>query len=329
MSPMALEDEAFPTLTDADLAVVREFGAARPMVAGEYLYREGDVTYDFFVVVSGAVEAVSTADGTERVIAHHEAGRFLGELNLLTGQRVFVSARVVESGEVVVVPRERLRQMIARSPSLGDTILAAFDGSAVRPYDRGCHLHPRHRLALLPRITPGPRVPGPKPDPARMAGPRSRCRGRGAAERVQCRPGRAARRHRLGIGPAWAHARRLGRLPRPHGPEPPRSLLRPGRRGSRARRSGRIRLRCVGRAPDARRRGPQRRWPGRVELSDRELSWLSHRHLRRRPHHAGRRPGREVRGPPHGPVRGRVPALGGRATSSSGSPTGRTSPVGP
>jgi thioredoxin reductase (NADPH) len=123
---MANEDEAFPTLTDADLAVVREFGATRPMVAGEYLYREGDVTYDFFVVVSGEVEAVSTSDGIERVIAQHGAGRFLGELNLLTGQRVFVSARVVEPGEIVVVPRGRLREMIARRPSLGDTILAAL-----------------------------------------------------------------------------------------------------------------------------------------------------------------------------------------------------------
>ena len=70
--------------------------------AGDYLYREGDPTYDFFVVVSGAVDIVVHSDGEERVIARHGAGRFLGELNLLTGLRVFVSARVVEPGEVIV-----------------------------------------------------------------------------------------------------------------------------------------------------------------------------------------------------------------------------------
>jgi thioredoxin reductase (NADPH) len=72
------------------------------------------------------VEIVVPADGTDRVIARHGAGRFLGELNLLTGQRVFVSARVVEPGEVIVLPRSQLRRLIATNTHLGDIILAAF-----------------------------------------------------------------------------------------------------------------------------------------------------------------------------------------------------------
>ena len=123
---MADDAVAFPTLSEADMAAIGEFGTRRPIAEGEYLYREGDVTYDFFVVVSGAVEIVSPSGGTERVIARHGPGRFLGELNLLTGLRVFVSARVVEPGEVLVVPRDNLRRIIATRPGLGDTILAAF-----------------------------------------------------------------------------------------------------------------------------------------------------------------------------------------------------------
>jgi thioredoxin reductase (NADPH) len=123
---MADDAVAFPTLSAADMAAIAELGTRRPMAKGEYLYREGDVTYDFFVVVSGAVEAVSTSGGTERVIARHGPGRFLGELNLLTGLRVFVSARVVEPGEVLVVPRDDLRRIISTRPGLGDVILAAF-----------------------------------------------------------------------------------------------------------------------------------------------------------------------------------------------------------
>src|SRR5438094_9460673 len=73
-----------------------------------------------------AVEIVVNDQGKEKVIARHDAGRFLGELNLLTGQRVFVSARVAESGEVIVVPRDALRRLIATDPSLSDKILAAF-----------------------------------------------------------------------------------------------------------------------------------------------------------------------------------------------------------
>jgi len=93
---------------------------------GEYLYREGDVAYDFYVLVSTEVEIVMAVDDGERVIARHGPGRFLGELNMLTGLRVFVSARVAKSGEVVVLTRDQLRQLMTTNARLGDTILAAF-----------------------------------------------------------------------------------------------------------------------------------------------------------------------------------------------------------
>ena len=99
---MAAEtDDAFPPLDDAELAALRPLGVPRPVSAGEYLYREGDPGYDFYVVLSGAVEIVVSPDGNERVIARHSPGRFLGELNLLTGQRVIVSARVAHATMVV------------------------------------------------------------------------------------------------------------------------------------------------------------------------------------------------------------------------------------
>jgi thioredoxin reductase (NADPH) len=123
---MADDAVAFPTLDDSDLAVIEELGNRRALALGEYLYREGDASYDFYVIVSGAAEIVVRSDGEERVLARHGPGRFLGELNLLTGQRVYLSARVVEPGEVIVVPAAALRELIATKPGLGDTILAAF-----------------------------------------------------------------------------------------------------------------------------------------------------------------------------------------------------------
>ena len=123
---MADEDEAFPTLDAPDMALVTRLGVRRQVQAGEYLFQEGDVTYDFFVLISAEVEIVVAVDGSERVIVHHGPGRFLGELNMLSGLHAFVSAKVVASGEVVVVSRDRLRQLMATNPRLGDTILAAF-----------------------------------------------------------------------------------------------------------------------------------------------------------------------------------------------------------
>src|SRR2546428_1527667 len=74
-------------------------------------------------VLAGGVEIVVHADGTDRVIARHGPGRFVGELNLVTGLRVFVSARVVEPGEVVVVSRQALQHLLATETRLSDIIL--------------------------------------------------------------------------------------------------------------------------------------------------------------------------------------------------------------
>src|SRR5882762_4249943 len=123
---VAANPDAFQQLTDAELATLGQLGVRRAVAAGEYLYRESDPGYDFYVVLSGAVEIFVKSEGQERIIARHEAGRFLGELNLLTGQRVYVSARVAEPGEVLAVPRDALRRLIATDASLSDKILAAF-----------------------------------------------------------------------------------------------------------------------------------------------------------------------------------------------------------
>jgi thioredoxin reductase (NADPH) len=124
--PMADDADAFVSLDGAELAELEQFGVRQPVAVGDYLYREGDVSYDFYVVLRGVVEIIATSAGEERVIARHGPGRFLGELNLLTGQRVYVSARGAEAGEVIAIPRDALRRLIASHAGLSDKILAAF-----------------------------------------------------------------------------------------------------------------------------------------------------------------------------------------------------------
>src|SRR5260370_28493533 len=124
--PMDDDEVASPILSPPEIAAIDALGKRRAVSGGDYLYREGDAKYDFYVIVSGAVEIVVQADGTERLVARFGPGQFLGELNLLSGQRVYVSARVAESGEVIDVPAATLRELFASRPKLADTILAAF-----------------------------------------------------------------------------------------------------------------------------------------------------------------------------------------------------------
>jgi thioredoxin reductase (NADPH) len=119
-------DEAFPTLTDADLALVQAYGERRAVSTGEYLFRQGDQRDDFYVVLSGAIDIIVHSDNQDRVLVSHGPGRFVGELNLLTGLRLLVSARAAQAGEVVVVSRQGWRALIATNPRLSDTILTAL-----------------------------------------------------------------------------------------------------------------------------------------------------------------------------------------------------------
>ena len=119
-------DGAFPRLDEAQRARFRELGEVRAVEPGEVLFREGDETSDFFIIESGSVTIVQGYGRENRVIAVHGAHRFLGEIGLLAGQRLYLTGVVREPGEVIAVPLEKLREIVAQDKTLSDLILGAF-----------------------------------------------------------------------------------------------------------------------------------------------------------------------------------------------------------
>jgi thioredoxin reductase (NADPH) len=117
---------AFPRLDADQRARLRELGEVLPVKTGEILFREGDDSYDFYVVESGAI-AIVRGFGTEnRVIAIHGPHRFLGELNLLTGSRAYLTAVVRDPGEVIHVRLGDLLRLLRDDQDLANVIFGAF-----------------------------------------------------------------------------------------------------------------------------------------------------------------------------------------------------------
>jgi thioredoxin reductase (NADPH) len=112
-----------PPLDGEQLALLRRYGQERPTRAGQVLFREGDRAYDFIVVLSGAVSVVDHEAGVVRELATLGPGRFVAELNILTGERVFATAVVREPGSVLVVPVDRLQEVITQNQDLSDVIV--------------------------------------------------------------------------------------------------------------------------------------------------------------------------------------------------------------
>src|ERR687893_1306614 len=115
-----------PTLREDQIEILRRYGHTRKTEVGEVLFRAGDTSNDFVVVLEGEVEVVDDFAGEARAIGVFIAGRFLGVLNMLTGQAMYLTAVVREGGEVLAIPRERLKEVVTEESNLSDVILKAF-----------------------------------------------------------------------------------------------------------------------------------------------------------------------------------------------------------
>src|SRR3954454_1906197 len=116
------QNGAFPRLSDEDLAILASEGRRLALEPGDALYRAGDRENDFVALVSGVVELT---DGDE-VIGVHGARRFLGELNLVTGEPVYVTATVREGGEAIALTRTDLQRVVSAHQRLGGLILRSY-----------------------------------------------------------------------------------------------------------------------------------------------------------------------------------------------------------
>jgi thioredoxin reductase (NADPH) len=117
---------AFQVLGAAELKEISAFGSERPTESGELLFRPGEASYDLFVVLEGEVEIVRSERPDAAVIVEYGPGGFVGELNLLTGQRRTLSCRVTKAGRVLVVAEAEFRRLMSVRPALAEIIFTAL-----------------------------------------------------------------------------------------------------------------------------------------------------------------------------------------------------------
>ena len=119
-------DQAFPTLTQAQIARVAAHGHMRKVERGEVLVKAGARNAGFFVVVSGHLDIVRLSDGVETIVVVHEPGQVSGELNALSGRRAVFSIRAGEAGEVIEVDHEQLLAIVQTDADLSEILMRAF-----------------------------------------------------------------------------------------------------------------------------------------------------------------------------------------------------------
>src|ERR1700680_240909 len=118
-------EQLFPKLAPAQIERIAALGRNRKVAKGEMLIKQGDVA-PFFVITSGRLDIIQPTDQGELTIVQHEPGQFTGELNMLTGRRSLVCARMGEAGEVIELSPEEMQALVQTDVGISQVLMTAF-----------------------------------------------------------------------------------------------------------------------------------------------------------------------------------------------------------
>jgi len=110
-------------LSQSQLATLAKVGEERTAAVGDVLFKVGDLRYPFIAILEGEVAIL---DGAGNEIIRHGPSGFLGEINLLSGQTVYLTAVVTEPLRYIAVDREALRPILFDDAPLSELLLSTF-----------------------------------------------------------------------------------------------------------------------------------------------------------------------------------------------------------
>jgi thioredoxin reductase (NADPH) len=112
-----------PQLSASQLETLAAIGEERTAKVGDVLFRVGDHRYPFIAILEGEVAIL---DGAGHEIIRHGASGFLGEINLLSGQTVFLTCVVTQPLRYIAIDREALRPLLFEDGPLSELLLTTF-----------------------------------------------------------------------------------------------------------------------------------------------------------------------------------------------------------
>jgi CRP/FNR family transcriptional regulator len=117
----------FSALTPEQRALVLRAARRLPVTAGQTLFVEGEPCAGLYVVVSGLVKLFKTSpDGKEQVLRHMSAGESFNEVPVFDGGVNPVSAAAVDGGELVVLSRAAMLDVMREYPAVAQAVVQVF-----------------------------------------------------------------------------------------------------------------------------------------------------------------------------------------------------------
>jgi thioredoxin reductase (NADPH) len=119
-------EKIFPKLTPVQISRIELHGRIRSVQSGEVLLEQGERSVPFFVVITGEVEILRPLGDRETLVTVHGPGEFTGEVNMLSGRRSLVRARVTKPGKVIELDHQQMLSLVQTDAELSGILMRAF-----------------------------------------------------------------------------------------------------------------------------------------------------------------------------------------------------------
>jgi signal transduction histidine kinase len=150
MTTTTPESILFPTLQETHLAKLTECGLIVTLSPGEVLFREGDTTHSFYVVLDGEIKITKQLGAEELLITIHRRGEFTGDLAMLTGGICQATASSINISKVIKF--DDFKELLKGCPDSVDLFIPTL---AERSKELEVRLRQQEKLAALGKLSAG------------------------------------------------------------------------------------------------------------------------------------------------------------------------------
>lgn len=106
------------SLSEEDLNDLVSHATLKSFAAGEELFHECDEADGLYLIQSGSVTVSRTITGRNVVLFYVAAGKYVGEMSLISGEPRYATVTAAVATDAVLIPADRMRDIIARNPEI-------------------------------------------------------------------------------------------------------------------------------------------------------------------------------------------------------------------
>ena len=125
MKKLTLQNmELFASLNEDEIESIAEIAEHERYRKDEIIINKGDTTTSLYVIVNGRVKVISTNSKKHEMI--HKTftiGDYFGEVSLIDGKPRSATVKAIESTNLLVIPRNKLRELFCSNPEISFSLM--------------------------------------------------------------------------------------------------------------------------------------------------------------------------------------------------------------